>query len=69
MVDGLLELLDEEMIGGLGLPSTIWSSDHIALMASFSFKQGYGGQHYSVPPNPWEGKTPGLKIHLMEQDS
>lgn len=69
VVDGLLELLDEKSIGGTALPSTIWSSDHVALMASFSYKKGFRSQQFSTPPpNPWEGKTPGLKILLMEED-
>ncbi|EOY16008.1 Carbon catabolite repressor protein 4, putative isoform 1 [Theobroma cacao] len=36
-VEGLLELLDFESMG-VGLPSPLWSSDHIALMASFRLK-------------------------------
>ncbi|KAL1831953.1 hypothetical protein ACET3Z_001604 [Daucus carota] len=66
-VEELLELLDKRNIGGHALPSPLWSSDHIALMASFSYKQGYISQQLSVPRNPWEGKTPGLKLLLMEE--
>ncbi|KAK6940159.1 Endonuclease/exonuclease/phosphatase [Dillenia turbinata] len=40
-VEGLLELLDSENLGS-GLPSPLWSSDHIALMARFSFKPPLG---------------------------
>ncbi|KAK3033898.1 hypothetical protein RJ639_033533 [Escallonia herrerae] len=54
-VDGLLELLDYESLGGAALPSLIWSSDHIALMASFKFKPGFWKRQYSSPPpNPWQ---------------
>ncbi|KAL8117079.1 hypothetical protein AgCh_023315 [Apium graveolens] len=66
-VEKLLELLDKKNIGGHALPSPLWSSDHIALMASFSYKQGYISQPISVPRNPWEGNTPGLKLLLMEE--
>ncbi|KAK1351978.1 Carbon catabolite repressor protein 4-like [Heracleum sosnowskyi] len=66
-VEKLLELLDKKNVGGLALPSHLWSSDHIALMASFSYKQGYKSQQISVPRNPWEGNTPGLKLLLMEE--
>ncbi|KAK2984643.1 hypothetical protein RJ640_006626 [Escallonia rubra] len=53
-VEGLLELLDYESLGGAALPSPIWSSDHIALMASFKFKPGFWKRQYSSPPpNPW----------------
>lgn len=66
-VEQLLELIDKGNIGGHALPSPLWSSDHIALMASFSYKQGNISQQISVPQNPWEGKTPGLKLLLMEE--
>ncbi|KAK3019871.1 hypothetical protein RJ639_004179, partial [Escallonia herrerae] len=53
-VEGLLELLDYESLGGAALPSPIWSSDHIALMASFKFKPGFWKRRYSSPPpSPW----------------
>ncbi|KAK9270354.1 hypothetical protein L1049_025933 [Liquidambar formosana] len=57
-VDGLLELLDYES-AGTGLPSPLWSSDHIALMAKFSFKPPFGqGLYSSLPPNPWQHAAP-----------
>uniref|UniRef100_A0A5B6YNW0 poly(A)-specific ribonuclease n=1 Tax=Davidia involucrata TaxID=16924 RepID=A0A5B6YNW0_DAVIN len=69
-VYGLLELLDYESLGGVALPSPLWSSDHIALMASFGFKPGYWRQQYSsTPPNPWEQVAPELQTLLMEEVS
>jgi CCR4-NOT transcription complex subunit 6 len=54
-VDGVLELLEENSFGGVALPSPLWSSDHIALMANFKFKPGYYKRRYSSPPlNPWK---------------
>ncbi|XP_022766389.1 carbon catabolite repressor protein 4 homolog 1-like [Durio zibethinus] len=49
-VEGLLELLDSESVG-VGLPSPLWSSDHIALMASFRLKTP---SSESSPPLPQE---------------
>ena len=54
-VDDLLELLDQKSLGGVALPSPLWSSDHVALMATFRFKPDIFKRDYSSsPPNPWQ---------------
>ncbi|GAV59258.1 Exo_endo_phos domain-containing protein [Cephalotus follicularis] len=55
-VEGLLELLDKETVG-VGLPSPIWSSDHIALMARFRLK----------PPSPKKSHPPPLPLNPWVQ--
>ncbi|KAL6296998.1 hypothetical protein ACE6H2_005140 [Prunus campanulata] len=55
-LESVLELLDKEALGS-GLPSPQWSSDHIALMGSFTFtleRSSYQGQRL-LPclPSPW----------------
>ncbi|XVF64776.1 hypothetical protein PTKIN_Ptkin09bG0193800 [Pterospermum kingtungense] len=50
-VEGLLELLDLESLG-VGLPSPLWSSDHIALMASFRLDPPSTSE--TSPPLPHE---------------
>lgn len=43
---GLLELPEEAEVKprpSAGLPNDTWSSDHIALMATFHYRQGGGG--------------------------
>lgn len=55
-VEGLLNLLDRETLGP-GLPSPVWPSDHIALMARFSLKPQptrLGQQSSGPPPNSWQ---------------
>ncbi|GMN45328.1 hypothetical protein TIFTF001_014513 [Ficus carica] len=55
-VEGLLNLLDRETLGP-GLPSPVWPSDHIALMARFSLKPQptrLGRQSLGSPPNSWQ---------------
>ncbi|RVW56019.1 Carbon catabolite repressor protein 4-like 2 [Vitis vinifera] len=57
-VEGLLELLNSETVGE-ALPSPLWSSDHIALMANFRFKQAFCWEPHSPPPqNPWHQAAP-----------
>ncbi|XP_034677251.1 carbon catabolite repressor protein 4 homolog 1-like isoform X1 [Vitis riparia] len=57
-VEGLLELLNSETVGD-ALPSALWSSDHIALMANFRFKQAFCREPHSPPPqNPWHQAAP-----------
>lgn len=51
-VEGLLELLDQTTIE-IGLPSPVWSSDHIALMANFRLK----------PPSPERPSPPSLRLN------
>ncbi|KAA8538081.1 hypothetical protein F0562_027689 [Nyssa sinensis] len=69
-VCGLLELLDREGLAGCPLPSPLWLSDHIALMARFRFKPGCQRQQYSaLPLNPWEQAAPELQAVLIEEAS
>ncbi|XP_059460704.1 carbon catabolite repressor protein 4 homolog 1-like [Corylus avellana] len=51
-VEGLLELLDKQTLG-TGLPSVQFSSDHIALMASFRLIQPPPANPPPLPVNPW----------------
>ncbi|EXB97553.1 hypothetical protein L484_003397 [Morus notabilis] len=54
-VEGLLELLDCERLGP-GLPSSVWPSDHIALMARFGLKPPparVGQRSPRSPLNSW----------------
>ncbi|XP_027093423.1 carbon catabolite repressor protein 4 homolog 1-like isoform X4 [Coffea arabica] len=56
-VDGLLKLLDYDSLEKRLLPSPLWSSDHVALMANFRVKHASRGvQYLSPPPDPWEQK-------------
>ncbi|KAL3514141.1 hypothetical protein ACH5RR_026858 [Cinchona calisaya] len=56
-VDGLLELLDYDSLENRLLPSPLWSSDHVALMANFRVKRSSRRAKYlSPPPDPWEQK-------------
>ncbi|POO03985.1 Endonuclease/exonuclease/phosphatase [Trema orientale] len=54
-VEGLLELVDRESLGA-GIPSTLWPSDHIALMANFRLKPPTRFKRCSQPPplDPWQ---------------
>lgn len=58
MLDGVLELLRREDLGS-GIPSSHWSSDHIALMASFVLDSTSCQQQCSraIPANPWQRAT------------
>lgn len=55
-VEGLLKLLDNDSMGNrLLLPSPLWSSDHVALMANFRIKRASKARpNLSPPPDPWE---------------
>ncbi|XP_043722331.1 carbon catabolite repressor protein 4 homolog 1-like [Telopea speciosissima] len=53
-VEGLLELLDLESVTKYtALPSPEWSSDHIALMAKFSFKSFCREKEVELPETLW----------------
>lgn len=57
-LNGVLELLRREDMG-YGIPSPYWSSDHIALMASFVLNSTSCQQQCSreIPANPWQRAT------------
>ncbi|XP_042516329.1 carbon catabolite repressor protein 4 homolog 1-like [Macadamia integrifolia] len=53
-VEGLLELLDLETVTKYtALPSPEWSSDHVALMANFSFKPFCRQKDVKLPDTLW----------------
>lgn len=67
-MDDLLELLDQKSLGGVALPSPLWSSDHIALMATFRFKPNFFKRDYSSPPpNPWQEGEPVIQTQVDEE--
>ncbi|KAK4559721.1 hypothetical protein RGQ29_008778 [Quercus rubra] len=53
IVESLLELVDRESIGNIGIPSPTWPSDHIALMASFRLR----------PPSHWRPSPPPFPLN------
>lgn len=57
-VEGLLELVDKKTVGSR-LPSPIFSSDHIALMASFRL----------IPPSGWRPNPPPLPLNPWQTGS
>ncbi|CAM8883403.1 unnamed protein product [Rhodiola kirilowii] len=61
-VKSLLELFDEETLGD-GIPSPVWSSDHIALMAKFEFRFSSCGHYPQLPSDPWRQEKALLDIH------